>query len=72
METPILNPGWNTFLAGLPFVFFLVAGFFRLDILLVARHRKRQAHRTLGVGRDGKMVLTDPDGRPWGAHLPSK
>jgi len=68
METPILNPGWNTFLAGLPFIVLLVAGFFRLDTLLVARHRKHPARPSLGFDRDGKMYFTDPDGRPWGAH----
>jgi len=61
-----LQSGWETFLLAAPFVGMLLVGIFRLDAIAAAPRGKESPlrHRP-GIDKQGRMVLTDPDGRPW-------
>lgn len=65
-ETAIVS-NWDSLVFGVPFLAFLVFGFFRLDEVF-ARHHKpagRSNRAPSGVDEDGMQILCDPDGRPW-------
>ncbi len=60
-----LKPGWNTLLVGIPLIFLLFVGFFRLDeVFTKSGKRRRQQRPARGVDKDGREIFCDPDGRP--------
>jgi hypothetical protein len=62
----ILHSNWDSLLIGIPFIFILLIGLFRLDELMVApKHRQRQARPASGVDAEGNILFSDPDGKPW-------
>lgn len=69
MNGSILHNNWDTFLLGIPFVFMLLVGFFRLDEVIVAPQQKavRKGRTFSGADADGNLVLSDPDGTRWQA-----
>jgi len=65
VHTSFFNPCCTAFLSALPFVVLLMAALLRLDALMATPCRPRQRQPAFGLDRNGKMFLTDPDGRPW-------
>jgi hypothetical protein len=69
MHDSTLFSNLDTLLVAVPFLIFLVIGYFRLDEVFVSpsqRESKAKAHRIYcGVDNDGQVMLSDPDGRPW-------
>ncbi len=59
--------GWDVLFLGVPLIFFLAVGFFRLDNALVpAKSSRNPRRKPLPVPlRDDSAMMTDPDGRPW-------
>lgn len=58
---------------GVPVIFMLVAGIFRLDELIAAPKRGPRAQRlSVSVDENGKQMLCDPDGRPFVRLRPRK
>ena len=73
MHESVLNSGWETFLYGVPVIFMLVVGVFRLDELIAAPKRGPRAQRlAVSVDENGKQMLCDPDGRPFGRRSTRK
>ncbi len=70
MHESVLNPGWQTALVAVPFLFMLLVGVFRLDELFV-NHKQSSRRQRLAVriDEDGRQSLCDPDGRP---SMPSR
>ena len=70
MQDTVLQSGWQTFLVAIPSVGILLVGLFRLDELIASPKRRRAVKRPAsGRDRNGRLLLSDPDGRPWGgAH----
>jgi hypothetical protein len=64
----ILQSGWENFLLAVPFVGLVLVGLFRLDEIIASPKRARARKRPLsgGCDEDGHLILSDPDGRPWG------
>lgn len=61
-----LQSGWETFLLAVPFIGMVIIGVFRLDIILATpKCSSRKRRPPAGIGADGKILLTDPDGRSW-------
>jgi len=61
-----LQSGWETFLLAAPFVGMVLIGVFRLDQIATAPRRKGGLRpRFTGSDEDGRLLLSDPDGRPW-------
>lgn len=68
MQDTVLQSGWETLLVAIPFVGILLVGLFRLDELIASPKRRKAAKRPAsGCDRNGRLLLSDPDGRPWGA-----
>jgi len=68
MNEILLKPGLDTVLVVVPFVCLLLVGQFRLDGIIAAPTLKRKAKvPALNFDRDGRPLMTDPDGRPWDA-----
>jgi hypothetical protein len=66
MHETILNSDWDSLLFAVPFVAILLLGFFRLDEAIAAPKRPAVHRRTeCGQDKDGRTILTDPDGRRW-------
>jgi hypothetical protein len=62
----VLQSGLETFLIALPFVVVLLIGMFRLDTILAAPRQATGMRRPpIGTDKQGRMLLSDPDGRPW-------
>jgi hypothetical protein len=59
-----LQSGWETFLLAAPFVGMVLVGVFRLDEIATNSSRG-QRPRFNGNDENGRMLLTDPNGRPW-------
>ncbi|HTX75980.1 MAG TPA: hypothetical protein VMD29_07230 [Terracidiphilus sp.] len=73
MHTANFLGPWDTALLAAPFFALLAAWMFGLDELLATPRRKRR-NRGFGlIRRNGRTLLTDPDGRPWrsASHLQS-
>lgn len=66
MHDSVLNSGLESLLIAAPLVGVLFFGMFRLDAIFAS---PRQAARTRrppsGTDKQGRMLLSDPDGRPW-------
>ena len=60
----------DTALLAAPFFAMLAAWMFGLDELLAAPRRKRRSRGFGLITREGRIVLTDPDGRPWSSAPP--
>jgi hypothetical protein len=61
-----LQSGWETFLLAAPFVGMVLVGVFRLDEIAANPKRKRgRRPRLTGNDENGRLPLSDPDGRPW-------
>ena len=68
MQDTILQSGWGNLLVAVPFVGILLVGLFRLDEIIAAPKPARPVNRpTCGCDENGHLLLSDPDGRPWGA-----
>ena len=68
MHDTILQSGLGNFLVAIPFVGILLVGLFRLDEIIASPQRKRAVKRpACGCDENGNLLLSDPDGRPWGA-----
>lgn len=62
----VLKSGWDTVLVAVPFVAVLFVVFFRLDQIFVPPKRGGGLRRPAsGIDEHGRMLLSDPDGRPW-------
>ena len=74
MRDIALQSGWETFLLAAPFVGMVLVGVFRLDEIATNSSRGQRS-RFNGLSfngpgfnendENGRMLLTDPDGRPW-------
>jgi hypothetical protein len=68
MHDSILSSFRDTLLFGIPCLGFLVFGIFRLDeILATPKEALKRRRAPCGLDEDGKPLLSDPDGRLWGA-----
>ena len=66
MHDGALRSGLDALLVAVPFVAVLLVGMFRLDALLAAPRRVSSPRRPpTGTDEHGRMLLSDPDGRPW-------
>ncbi len=73
MQDTVLQSGWQTLLVAVPSVGILVVGLFRLDELIASPKRRKAVKRPAsGCDRNGRLLLSDPDGRPWGGAHNSK
>jgi hypothetical protein len=62
----ILQSGWGNLLVAVPFVGILLVGLFRLDEIIAASKRAKPVNRpACGCDENGRLLLSDPDGRPW-------
>jgi hypothetical protein len=68
MQDTILQSGWENFLVAVPLVGLLLMTLFRLDEMLASPKRGRAVPRpACGCDENGRVLLSDPDGRPWPA-----
>jgi len=68
VQDAILQSGWENFLVAVPFVGILLVGLFRLDEIIASPKRSRSVKRPVsGCDENGNLLLSDPDGHPWGA-----
>ncbi|HEY1987019.1 MAG TPA: hypothetical protein VGG85_16515 [Terracidiphilus sp.] len=66
---------WDTILLMLPFFAVMALGMFRLDEKIATSSKQQQTVRQMfcGIDADGKVLLSDPDGRPLGINsLPAR
>jgi hypothetical protein len=62
----ILQSVWENLLVAVPFVGILLVALFRLDQIIAAPRRRKPVSRpACGCDENGRMLLSDPDGRPW-------
>ncbi len=68
MQDVILQSGLESFLVAIPFLGLLMVALFRLDeIIATPKRAKAVKRRVCGRDENGRLLLSDPDGRPWGA-----
>ena len=66
MQDTILKSGWDTLLFAVPSLGMLLIGLFRLDELFAAPKQRLTMRRPAsGIDENGRLLMTDPDGRPW-------
>ena len=66
MHDGALNSDLETLLIAAPFVGVLLFGMFRLDTIFASTRRAASPRRPpTGTDKQGRMLLSDPDGRPW-------
>ena len=66
MHDTALLSNMDSFLVAIPFLFFLLFGYFRLDEVVAAPKRPARIRRApCGIDEDGQAILSDPDGRRW-------
>jgi len=66
MQEPFLNSGWDTLFVAAPFIGLILAGLLRLDSSLAnPRRRHQRRYPSIGTDNNGRVFLSDPDGRPW-------
>jgi len=62
----MLNSGWDTLLVAIPLLGLLLAGNLHLDEIVAAPKRRRPRRSPVcGTDETGRLILSDPDGRPW-------
>ncbi|MGA2206175.1 MAG: hypothetical protein ABSG10_05535 [Terracidiphilus sp.] len=67
MPDVALQSGWESFLLAAPLVGMALVGIFRLDAIAAAPKCERSRRRPpSGIDENGRMILSDPDGRLWG------
>jgi hypothetical protein len=59
-----LQSGWETFLLAAPIVGMVLVGVFRLDEIATNHGRSRRPWLP-GNDENGRVLLRDPDGKPW-------
>ena len=64
MQGIALQSGWETFLLAAPIVGMILVGVFRLDEI-AANSGRTSRPRIPGNDENGRVLSTDPDGRPW-------
>jgi hypothetical protein len=68
VQDAVLKSGWENLLVAAPFVGMLLLGLFRLDEIIASPRRARAVKRPASCrDENGRLLLSDPDGRPWGA-----
>lgn len=66
MHDIALQSGWETFLLAAPFVGMVLVGVFHLDEIAANPNRHHGGRpRLTGNDENGRLLLSDPDGRPW-------
>ena len=66
MQDTILQSVWENLLVAVPFVGILLVALFRLDQIIAAPRRRKPVRRPAsGTDENGRLLLSDPDGRPW-------
>jgi hypothetical protein len=66
MQGIALQSGWENLLLAAPFVGMVLVGIFRLDqIAADPKHQRGRRPRLIGNDENGRLLLGDPDGRPW-------
>ena len=62
----VLKSGLDTLLIAVPFVGALFIGMFRLDAVFAAPKQAAGMRRPpSGTDKHGRVLFSDPDGRPW-------
>jgi hypothetical protein len=68
VQDTVLQSGWGNLLVAVPFVGILLVGLFRLDEIIASPRRHNAMNRPAsGCDKNGNLLLSDPDGRPWSA-----
>ena len=66
MHESVLQSGLETLLIAVPFVGVLFMAMFRLDTIVAApKQAAGLRHPPTGTDKHGRMLFSDPDGRPW-------
>jgi hypothetical protein len=65
LDNASLLTSWDIALLMSPFFAMLAAWMFGLDRLLAAPRRRSHRRSFAQADQDGRLVFTDPDGRPW-------
>lgn len=66
MHDIALQSGWETFLLAAPLLGLVLVGIFRLDSIAAVPERRSGAKRPpSGIDKNGRVLLSDPEGRPW-------
>jgi hypothetical protein len=61
----MIQSGWDTFLVAIPLLGLFLASNLHLDEIAAAPKRRKAFRRsTCGFDEEGRLLLTDPDGRP--------
>jgi hypothetical protein len=62
----VIKSGLDTLLIAVPFVGVLMFVMFRLDTIFASPRQTASSRRPpMGTDKQGRMLLSDPDGRPW-------
>jgi len=73
VQDAVLQSDPEKLLVAVPFVGILLVGIFRLDQIVASPKRARAVKRPArGCDENGHLLLSDPDGRPWGALRKTK
>ncbi len=73
MHESVLQSGLETLLIAVPFVAVLFMAMFRLDAVIAApRQTTSLRRRPSGTDEHGRVLFSDPDGRPWPSARGSK
>ena len=68
MHEIVLTSILDNVLFAIPAIGLLLIAIFRLDNFLVpVRHTHTTRRAESGIGRDGQLLMSDPDGRRWRA-----
>jgi hypothetical protein len=72
MSQTLLHSDFDSLILAIPFVATVLASYFRLDeVIATPKERKHRKSLAFGLDKDGRLCMTDPDGRPWNAvHRP--
>ncbi len=73
MHESVLQSGLETLLIAVPFVAVLFMAMFRLDAVIAApKQAASLRRRPSGTDKHGRVLFSDPDGRPWPSARGSK
>lgn len=65
MNDGVLHSGLDSLLIAVLFAGGIFLAMFRLDTIFAAPKRAPAVRRPAGTDEQGRMLLSDPDGRPW-------